>query len=353
MYHNYAVFADRQYHTIAKSPDVLRLKVYIDRKTTEVKRMEEDMTNALRTNNTRRQATLSVEKRKAEALLHADLALYAEHVKSRNLFLKQAIEMWSLCLASSDSFDDDGAIHLCSLWFANFDLCEEDLPSQVGKALGRVSSRKFVFLAHQLSARLAESEKAAGTTQENLREVILRMCKEHPFHSLFPVFCIRTELASGKATRRSMGSQFSQTARPLAAGVIFDQLRADPSCAKRIQDVEKVCNASLKWAKHPVKHMVNQAGKKIFNVPSGQDILDLANVHVPVITAQTPLDPTCRYNDCVWIAKYESTFEVAGGLNVPKIIRCIGADGNKYKQLVSFLCPGLVAVVLTVRAVQG
>ena len=43
--------------------------------------------------------------------------------------------------------------------------------------------------------------------------------------------------------------------------------------------------------------------------------------------------------------KYERKVEYAGGVNVPKIIFCIGSDGRRYKQLckVSFII-GLVSM---------
>ena len=334
VHHDYAIFAERQYHALAKSPEVLRLKVYIDRKETEVRRRTEAI------NHSRQQGLqtkhLEADKKKAETLLKADLALYAEYVKSRNMFLRQAIEMWSLCLAESDAFDDDGAIRLCSLWFANFDYSEAEMPAVIGVALARVPSRKFVFLAHQLSARLSDSEKAGASSinQENLRAVILRMCKEHPFHTLFPVYCLRSD-TSGRSNRQR--SQGAQAVRASAAVWILSQLRADPSSAKRTADVEAVCDASLQWAKYPIRQMpgVARTGQqKAIDVPSHLAIRKLSKIEVPVITAHTALDPTCRYDNCVWIDHYESTFDTAGGVNLPKIIRCVGSDGRRYKQLV-------------------
>lgn len=314
---------------------MLRLKIYIDRKKAEIKRRNDDIKSARNVVEVRR---LEAEKKKAETLLKADVALHDEYIKSRNMFLSQAIEMWSLCLTGSDTYDDDAVVRLCSLWFANFDTSEGDLPAKIGTALARISSRKFVFLAHQLAARLSDSETVGDmpSNQRNLRSVIARMCKDHPFHSLFPVYCLRSDAPQGKSSRQSL-SQSSQVVRATAASSIFAQLRADPSCSKRISDVEMVCDASLQFAKWPIKAMVtsSQKRKPSLDVAPHLAIRKLSKVQVPVVTAHTPLDPTCRYDDCVWIAHYETRFDTAGGVNMPKIIRCIGTDGNKYKQLVS------------------
>jgi hypothetical protein len=41
----------------------------------------------------------------------------------------------------------------------------------------------------------------------------------------------------------------------------------------------------------------------------------------------------------VTISKFSDTFSLAGGLNLPKIIECIGSDGRHYKQLVKGIAP--------------
>jgi len=70
-------------------------------------------------------------------------------------------------------------------------------------------------------------------------------------------------------------------------------------------------------------------------IPEELRIRKVQKVQVPVVSVDTPLDYTLRYDNCVWIERYEDTFEPAGGLNVPKISICHGSDGEKYKQLVS------------------
>lgn len=346
VYHEYATFAERQYHAIAKSPDVLRLKVYIDRKTTEVKRRDDEISKFKRQGIQNKQ--LESERKKAETLLNTDVALYTEYLKSRNMFLEQAIDMYSSCLANSDDYDDDGAIRLCSLWFANFDNSEEELPSKIGAALSRIPSHKFVFLAHQLSARL--SDDVQSTNHGNLRTIIIRMCREHPFHSLFPVYCLKSDLPGSKSHRHS--TQGSQAVRATAATSIISRLKGDSSCAKRIVAVELVCDASLQWAKHPIRAMVSKKQQKTFDIPASVAIRNFSKVEVPVITKHTPLDPTCRYDNCVWIDHYEPTFDIAGGVNVPKICKCVGSDGHKYKQLVSGITFGTISERLDGSAVQ-
>ncbi len=46
------------------------------------------------------------------------------------------------------------------------------------------------------------------------------------------------------------------------------------------------------------------------------------------------VESSCEYNNLNYIHRFEDTFKLAGGINLPKIINCIGSDGRKYKQLV-------------------
>ncbi|KAF8216514.1 hypothetical protein K438DRAFT_1953444 [Mycena galopus ATCC 62051] len=337
VYAQYAGFAERQYKAIKNSPDLIRIKVYVDRKTQEVQQRKtqgpgKSLNDAL-------------------ALLKTDQELYKKHSKARETFLAQAVEMYSRALQASDAFDSDGAIRLCSLWFENFDEAS-GFQDKVREALDRVPSRKLVFLAHQLSARLS---KTAGPTknQENLESVVLRMCVDHPFHSLYQVYGLLPYNPAGTADkdRRQSGRHSTPGATPPpapsaqaaarsdAATEIFSRLRADPHTQQRVRDVELVAGACLAWAKFPIvktpldpKHPSHPKSKSV-PIPAEQPIRRLAGVAVPVLTYPPALDPSLKYDNCVFIDKYEPNFETAGGINLPKICKCVGMDGGRYKQL--------------------
>jgi serine-protein kinase ATM len=339
VYHQCAMFAEHQYFAIVRSPDTIRWKIYIDRKTQEIKQRGNQMAKTQRGSS--EYAQLTQAQNKAEAMLVQDQANFQQNSGARDAFLEQAIDMYSRCLAASDAFDDDGAIRLCSLWFANF----QNLPLQdkISVALDRVPSRKFAFLAHQLSARLSTSPTGQmSQNQANLQTLVIRMCREHPFHSLYQVYALRSERSSdGVSTnprRQSVHHESSSQAdRASAAGEIFDRLRSDDISKERVRGVELVCNASLQWAKYPIQkdsRFNPKMTKAPFRIPDDLLIRKIRELSVPVITSHTALDPSLRYDDCVDIAYFEKTFDTAGGVNLPKITICYGSDGKKYKQLV-------------------
>jgi ataxia telangiectasia mutated family protein len=144
VYHEYAIFADRQYHAIIHSSDAMRWKVYAERKHQEIDSRSQEILKA--PNKARREA-LELDQSKAKKLFDEDSESFRTHNIARDTFLKQAIDMYSRCLHASDSFDSDAAIRLCSLWFANFEEHGTTFQDDVQIALERIPSRKFVFLA--------------------------------------------------------------------------------------------------------------------------------------------------------------------------------------------------------------
>lgn len=337
VYHQCALFAEHQYLAIVKSPDTIRWKIYVDRKTQEIKQRGDQLAKTQRGSTDYNQLTQV--QWKAEKTLVNDRKFLEQNSGARVSFLHQAIEMYSRCLEASDTFDDDGAIRLSSLWFANF----HDLPLQnkVRLAIDRVPSRKFVFLAHQLSARLSTTTSGKiAKNQENLQALVYRMCQEHPFHSLYQVYALRSEQSESAAAQgRRQSSRHehpsSQMDRESAAGEIFDRLRGDGTNGQRVRAVEVVCDASLQWAQHPIKTDSRyKKAKGPFPVPNGQLIRKVGNQPVPILTCHIPLDSTLRYDNCIWIAGFDTSFDTAGGANLPKITNCLGSDGKKYKQLV-------------------
>ncbi|GLB41909.1 putative telomere-length maintenance and DNA damage repair [Lyophyllum shimeji] len=335
VYHDAAIFAERQYYDFVKSPDAVRWKIYVERKEQEIITRGNELKRLVE--HTPAHTSLKHHQEKAEKLLKADTEAFRKYNRTRDAFLKQAIDMYSRSLEVSDAYDGDAGIRLCSLWFANFEEDATGLQEHVGAALERVPSRKFVFLSHQLSARI--SNPLTGklpASQRNLQSLVLRMCKEHPFHSLYQVYCLQPGRPLNSSVRRQSGRTSSpaiQSERSAAAGEIFDRLRADGKAAERLLAMEQLCDACVQWAKYPIKGNKSYDPRKPMKLPKDVKIGSISNLRVPVITHHTPIDATMQYNDCPWIDHYELDWTVAGGINLPKINTCVGTDGVKYKQL--------------------
>ncbi|THH11332.1 hypothetical protein EW145_g727 [Phellinidium pouzarii] len=280
---------------------------------------------------------LTQHQRRAQALFEQDTAQFIEVTSAREKYLNQAIHLLSLCLEASDSYDVDAAIRMCSLWFANF--ATDLLSSAIPTAVDKVPSRKFVFLAHQLSARLSALDSSRSSNQNVLQSLLLRMCSEHPFHSLYQVYSLQSSNTNAGSSNRGViePDSHSQIDRSTAASNIFDRLGIVSKCADKARDVRLLCDAYLEWAKYSIKKnpifTERKRKKEPVQIPKDLTIRNISNLRVPVTTADTPLDPSMRYEECVWIQGYAPHFETAGGINLPKISYCLGSDGTRYKQL--------------------
>ncbi|KAF8480561.1 hypothetical protein JB92DRAFT_3041117 [Gautieria morchelliformis] len=336
VFQQYALFAEEQYHAILRSPEVSRLKVYVERKKQELEQLSESLR---RTTSDSSRSHLSQHQRKATAIYEEDVAQFSVHTESRKTFLVQAIDMYSRCLQASDEFDDSAVIRLCSLWFANFG--ESDIQPNFSQAFARIASRKFIFLAHQLSARLSKPDKVStrvSHAQNNLQSLILRMCREHPFHSLYQVWALQqgaTNNEHDNSRRQSAkgASVFMNSGRGRAAADILHMCRQDGPNVARVQAIELLCSAYLEWAQYPLKGKSAYKTNRVQHEMPKIRLRDLSNLPVPVSTAYTPLDTTLQYASIVTVAKFSRKFTLAGGQNLPKISDCVGSDGRNYKQL--------------------
>ncbi|KAF8448998.1 hypothetical protein L210DRAFT_3618742 [Boletus edulis BED1] len=337
VFHKCALFAEHQYHVIIKSPDALRWRTYVGRKSQEIKQRESQLRRTLPGTNEYR--ALFDDQKKAEAVLAEDEEAYKQHNGALATFLDLAINMYSRCLAASDVFDDDVPIRFCSLWFANFE--DRRLQDTLKKAVTRIPSRKFVFLSHQLSARISHpSQDELPASQQILQGLVIRMCQEHPFHSLYQVYCIRPERSGQSSLSRRLSSRHEPTLsqaqldRSSAATDIFDRLLSDPRHSTRVKAIEQVCDVSIEWARYPVKD--TRGIKKVngqLHIPDSLAIRRLRDIQVPVVTSHPVIDATLKYDRCVWISHYDPTFMIPGGVNVPKVSICYGSNGEKYWQL--------------------
>lgn len=170
------------------------------------------------------------------------------------------------------------------------------------------------------------------------------MCQEHPFHSLYQVYCSADHIPNDFNRRQSgpvssQVTQNTQTERGVAASNILNRLRDDPTTGQRVRDVELVCDAFVEWATFPISKNNAYKGKSSFDVPPVMKLLKIQNMKVPVSTAHTPVDSSMKYENCAWLKCYDRKFSTSGGVSLPKISKCHDMEGRTYKQLVRQIHP--------------
>lgn len=351
IFYQCAIFAEHQYHTILDSSEIAQLAMYRQRKTEELKLLRRQQGSGASAGVDVKQ--LARQTKTTQALLDQDTTQLKVLESTRDAFRAQAIEMFSRCLCASDEYDNDAAIRLLSIWTANFALADNEFHDVVQAAIERVPSRKFVFLAHQVSARLSmdTTEPNSQRSQRTLQALMWRICSEHPFHTLYQLFSLQRAAvaadADASSSRRRSTSTTSATknlspallARANAAAELTQKLKNAPETRTRTLDIERLCQAFLEWAQFPLKDKPEFGMRGPKTVPAHLQIRSLRDVKVPITTVETPVDPTLRYDNLEYIQSYDTKFNTAGGINLPKIIDCFGSAGGKYKQLVRTASP--------------
>ncbi|SJX64421.1 related to TEL1-telomere length control protein [Sporisorium reilianum f. sp. reilianum] len=349
--YQWARFAE-EHHRGSDLAEITRLRLYIKSRADEIDQNKREYD---RTSSKTERGKLLQFQRQAEKILRQDQTRLTELEASRTHFLRRSVAMYARALSSSDG-NDDAVARLVSLWFENAD--DAELNRLLAGCLSSIPSRKFVPLMHQLSARLTEvpdQSDPMAPFQSNLTQLLLRMCHDHPFHCLYAIFAlIKTGADAKAATQRSSsrsslapsdGSAASSTPqilRSTAAEKIWNQIKRRTSLGKRIRTFEELCLAFVEWAEfdltsRPDRYFQSSGAIKkgaLRMPPSGElRLARMRDLDVPVATARLEIDPTCKYESFVSIARYSETFTTAGGIHLPKISECIGSDGKRYKQL--------------------
>lgn len=351
VYHRFAIFAESQFRTLEKSPEIQRLRLYNDRQKHELSQLVQS--NGKPRTNLPRDSTGSSRFDKVTQLQQDDAEKIRAHEETLQALLRTAIDMFGHALAVSDDFDDS-LLRLASLWMSHH--AREDLHAGVRATIGAVPSHKFIRIVIQLSARL---EDTTNPFQLILHALFERLVAEHPFHCLYQLLTLRgfglSQRNDGDRRRSSSGRGSSssvkgkddgpRTSRSFAAEKILNKsAKRSATAARRIRDVDTFCQAAIEWAwLPPDQPKAAAAGKRppALVMDKNLKIAEIRDLAIPIPTAPLAIDRTCKYGSgtIVTIGHFQRQWVRAGGIHVPKITTCFGDDGKPYKQLVRVATP--------------
>lgn len=256
----------------------------------------------------------------------------------RRHFLCKAVENYIQCLEQGEEHDT-WVFRLASLWLENAD--NKAVNDMMKKAIKKIPSYKFLPLMYQLAARMGT--KMTNAISEDvgfhdvLSELICRSSLEHPHHTLFIIFA----LVNANKDEKFCSSHLSKSAPRQPSQ--FDLERSDVALkiistikkkrAKMIHSIERLCDAYITLAYMDASR--HKTEKRAIPVPADQPIVhikDLDTVAIP--TMEIKVEPSGCYDNVVTIRAFSPQYHLAGGVNLPKIIDCIGSDGKSRRQLV-------------------
>uniref|UniRef100_A0ACD5TS08 Uncharacterized protein n=1 Tax=Avena sativa TaxID=4498 RepID=A0ACD5TS08_AVESA len=248
----------------------------------------------------------------------------------RDRFLSLALQGYQRSLVVGGKYDLQVVFRLVSLWFSLFS--REQVVKSMIKTTKEVQTYKFIPLVYQIASRLGSSKDVQGSTnfQNALASLLKKMAIDHPYHTIFQLFA----LANGdrvKDKQRSRSSFVVDMDKKLAAENLLKELSSFHGAL--IRQMKQMVEIYIKLAELETKK--EDTNKKISLPRELRSICQLELAKVPVVTANIPVDPNCRYEEGTFphFSGLVDSITVMNGINAPKVIVCIGSDGNKYRQL--------------------
>lgn len=335
VYHGFATFCDQQLLNPDGLEDFKRVEQLRDRKEKEVLGLEDMMKNA----TGKEREYLKNYRAKAKQWFDLDDREYQRLLRSREAFLQQCLENYLLSLRESDTYNND-ALRFCALWLDKSD--SETANSAVSRYLNEVPSRKFAPLMNQLSSRLLD---VSDDFQKLLTQLVFRICVEHPFHGMYQIF------ASSKSKG---GKDQSSHSRFRAANQLVDRLKNDSHIGQTWIAVHNVNISYVRFAvDKPDSKYKSGAKVPLKSLTTGQRLgQDAITYKLPPPTIKIGLRADRDYSDIPTITKFHPEFTIASGVSAPKIVTAVASNGERYKQLVSYL-KSVVNVLTNKTTVQG
>lgn len=336
MAHDFAVFTDRYYSVLAKSPELERLKSYVDRRQGEYKALEQSMYS---TPPGSRRGTVQppTDAIKPDKLLEEESQAKAEMEAELLRYLVYALQCYAVALSYSDKFDDS-VTRLCSLWLEHDK--DEEANEKFAPRLKAVPTHKFLFHSPQLSAKLF---RPAHPTQFNslLNNLVLRIAQDHPYHILYQIITLSANAAPpSRSSRAKSAPPPSSDGRGSAAADILAAIKADkgrPVARAAVSAMNSFASAAVQWCYTEHKTSSGDRPKPGMQIsaPESSPLMQCRGLKIPVPTVPPPVDLTLQYEGIITIDRYRRTFQLAGGLHRPSIMTCIDSLGQAHVQLVS------------------
>ncbi|OXB72350.1 UNVERIFIED_CONTAM: hypothetical protein H355_006200 [Colinus virginianus] len=219
--------------------------------------------------------------------------------EDRQRFLCKAVENYISCLLSGEEHDM-WIFRLCSLWLENSGV--DRVNEMMKKNAEKIPSYKFLPLMYQLAARMG------------------------------------TKMTGGLGFHEVLNNDRMEAARNIIN--IIRKRRAH-----MVRDVEALCDAYITLANVDATPWKAQRDRGFFcedgfaTDSTGLSFIIKRADEFPkpqkFWESESPsVDPTGRYENLVTVKSFKPEFHLAGGLNLPKIINCVGSDGKERRQLV-------------------
>ncbi|CUM62627.1 uncharacterized protein PRCAT00000181001 [Priceomyces carsonii] len=252
---------------------------------------------------------------KLKALLVAELKNLETLLESRNEFSKKCIEYYLKCISIDENNDED-TDKFIALWLEQSS--RDDINMTIKEDIFSLPTYKLIDWCTQLTSRLSNDK---SEFQLLLQELLLNLCLDHPFHSLYSVISLR-----------NYGMQEGGSSKYAAADSLLDKLsnKGNRSVDAALGQIIRLCHESIKLAELKVSRgrpisldKYEFGGYWLNELPS-----------IPPPTMNIPIDKSKAYNNVPYFLTMENRILIASsGLSLPKIATFVLSNGTEHRVL--------------------
>ena len=237
---------------------------------------------------------------------------------------------------------------LISLWFDN--RANEQLTLLLDKWLPKIPSCHWIAVLPQLAARLTLPAAKSQLFHPHFPALLLNLmeqcARQHPHHTLSVLLALvltnkdkeyaaptTTTTTTTKGTR-SVVDAHSEEDRVVVSKKLLAKLKKTPGPLGSLCRKMELLNCQLiKLANQPTSTEEGKTLPKNLTVPPElAELKDCQDVAVPTVSLGVRSDGVYD-RELVGIVRFESTFELVGGVNAPKKLTCLCTDGVKRPML--------------------
>lgn len=252
--------------------------------------------------------------------------------KELQSYLLISVENYVNALSKSDQKTEHSVCRLVALWFSNF--TNKQVNYIIHQGIGAVKTSVFLVIMYQLAARLSfQDPDPSSPFYATLSKLVESIVKDYPYHTLGYLIALR----NATRDKAKAGNNVSNATQFLKKLCKVEGLK------EIVLGMDKLFTSYVNLANLPIPQ--SKASKeKTFAIDRGCSILSLDERSV-LLTCEFPVGAPRDYSDIIFISKMDKSYSLPGGINAPKVIKCLGTDGKVYKQLVK--AKGMILILVT------
>lgn len=244
-----------------------------------------------------------------------------------------AISNYGYCMRiGGNKYDLQCAFRLVQFWLDNGE--NDKIVECVDSQLKQIPSYKFLPLINQIASRIASSDQHTAF-QNSLRRLLIRMCGEHPFHTVVKLIALK----NGNLDLEGNGklTYHADEGRMEAARCVLEEVEVSNMYLRTIlSQLTRAVDVFIALADIPVN---KEQSKMRFPLNLKKELLSLE--HIPVLSLSLPVDPSMKYDgnqmtdvSMPRVVSIMDVITIPGGVNKPKKVTLTTTQGKEVSLLV-------------------